>query len=245
MTKLALTVPTTGELNTIAEPKVDTSLSTIQTWANGEIEGINNLAAEGVKETNLDTATKALLNTKSFAALTFNEQSGATFTAATGELVLMATNASVLTLPTATANRIVGVFAGNSVTSMTVKAPVVNTIFGDFITAATTITLTKLRHVILQATGTSWLIIAGEPARTQTITVVSKSKAEAETGTEPSATRQAYVTLSTAAAELSGLAIGAEGPLIAASGVKGISLFINPTQKWKATVAVTASTLLL
>lgn len=227
MSKLSLVIPTVGIKNTVACPEVDTALSTIQTWANGEVEGTNNIKAEGVIEANLDSATKTLLNTKSFAALTFNAQNVATFTAATGELVLMEKEASVLTLPAATANRIVGVMAGNSANSITVKAAAVKTIFGDFIAEATEITLAKLQHVILQATGTAWLIIAGEPKREQKYEA-EKAIVAAETVT-PSATRPAFVaTTGSTAWEVGGKV------------VIGSSFFVPPGQTLKNTSGSTA-----
>ncbi len=41
MAELKLTIPSTGEKNTVAEPKVDTALTTIRTWANGEVGAVN------------------------------------------------------------------------------------------------------------------------------------------------------------------------------------------------------------
>ncbi len=191
MSKLTLTVPTTGELNTVAEPKVDTALSTIQTWANGEIEGTNNLKAEGVTETNLDSATKTLLNTKSAAALSLTIKNEAAVTAATGELIVMEKNASVVTLPEPTLNRIVGVFCSKLITSIEVKCTkVATTISGDFF-EATACKLTGGQHLLMQATGGGWVILAGEPKREQTYEA-TKSVLTSASFT-PSTTRPAFI----------------------------------------------------
>src|SRR5947207_3956161 len=63
MAKLTLSVPVVGEKRSIAEPKVDTALKEVETWANGNI-GSNNIEAKGVTEAMLSTAVQTLLNEK-------------------------------------------------------------------------------------------------------------------------------------------------------------------------------------
>ncbi len=68
------------------------------------------------------------------------------------------------------------------------------------------------------------------------------TKAEAEAGIEPSATRPAFVILTVD--KLKGLTVG--GVAIGTTETTGrISIIVPPGQKWKATVAVEQSTLLL
>lgn len=63
MAKLTLSVPIIGEKRTTAEPKVDTALSAIETWANGGV-GLENLENAGVTEAKLSAAVQTLLNEK-------------------------------------------------------------------------------------------------------------------------------------------------------------------------------------
>lgn len=193
MSKLTIPAPVVGEKVTAAEPKVGTDITTIETWANGEIDSTN-IKAEGITEADLDAATKTLLNSKSFAALTLVKKNEAAFTAASGELVLMEKEASVLTLPEPTAGRIIGAYCASTITSIKVKPTKVATkVFGDFLGSggAAEITLTGSQHVILQAEGSNWLILAGEPKREAAYT--THGLVTAGEDQTPSATRPVMV----------------------------------------------------
>ncbi len=162
MTKLTLVVPTVGEFNTIAEPKVDTCFTEIQSFINGKnLDGTDNIKAEGVEEANLTEAVQIKLNQKS-AGLELVKQNGST-TGESGKLYYMEKAASTLTLPAATSGRQVGIFAAAEGVKVKTAA---GAIFGDFLPAlgAAEITLVLNQHVILEATGTNWIVVAGKPA---------------------------------------------------------------------------------
>jgi hypothetical protein len=59
--KLSYAVPTVGEKNTVAEPKVDTALTEIKKVVNGELNS-ENLEAGGVNKTDLSASVQAELN---------------------------------------------------------------------------------------------------------------------------------------------------------------------------------------
>jgi hypothetical protein len=62
MTTLKYTSPTAGEINTVAEPKVDTALTELRTVVNGELEGGGvNLRAGTIAKTDLTAAVQAEL----------------------------------------------------------------------------------------------------------------------------------------------------------------------------------------
>src|ERR1700685_261323 len=131
MTRLTITPPSIGEKNVVAEPKVDVALKEVEAWANGNVGAVN--IGEGVlTEAMLSTAVQTLLNTKSFAALTYIAKNEASYTASSGQLVLMEKASSILTLPTPTANRIVGVYSSNSGVKVRTAAGG-QYIFGDFV----------------------------------------------------------------------------------------------------------------
>lgn len=242
MTKLSLTKPETGKLNTVEEPKVATAFTAIETVVNGELEGTNNIKAEGVTEANLTAAVQTLLNAKSFAAMTVNVKSAAAVTAASGELVIMQKDASVLTLPEPTANRIVGaVCSSPAVTIKVAPAKAATKVYGGFVELASNLTLTTWQIVVLEGDGTNWAIISGEPKREQTYGAETTSvKGVAEAGVEPSATRPAYVVLSTAGVvEVGGVKVASPG----ATGSTGY--YIPPGVKWKSNAITVSSTLLL
>lgn len=48
MSILSLILPEIGKPDFTEDPKVNTALTTIETWANGEIDGTNNIKAEGI-----------------------------------------------------------------------------------------------------------------------------------------------------------------------------------------------------
>jgi hypothetical protein len=119
----------------------------------------------------------------------------ANFAAKTGELAIVTATATA-TLPAAANNAIVGVFSGPGATT-TVTAAGGAKIYGDFISAAASITLLPNQHVILQSDGGTWYIIAGEPKRETFYATITKTQAQAEAGFELSATRPVLVTTTT------------------------------------------------
>ncbi len=190
MTKLTLVVPTTGEFNTVAEPKVDTAFTEIQSFINGKnLDGTFNIAEEGVAEGNLTSAVQTKLNQKS-SGLELVKQNGST-TGESGKLYYMEKAASTLTLPAATINRQVAIFAAAEGVKVKTAA---GAIFGDFLAEAgvAEITLTLNQHVTLEATGANWLIVAGEPKRAQPY--VAHAGLEFAKLQEPSAVRPTFVT---------------------------------------------------
>ena len=163
---------------------------------------------------------------------------GSNTAALSGELV-EATGAITVTSPTAEAGAIFGVLANNH--AVTVK-PATGKIYGDFIEAASEIKLVGYQHVILQSDGTNWFIVAGEPKREQKYVTKIFTKAEAEAGVEPSATRMAFVIL----APTSESEIFVGGELITLnSGKIPWPLLVPPGQKWKTTHETVANILLL
>jgi hypothetical protein len=60
VTQLKYSVPSVGEKNTVAEPKVDTALTEIKTVVNGELNS-ENLKSEGVAKSNLSAELKTEL----------------------------------------------------------------------------------------------------------------------------------------------------------------------------------------
>lgn len=189
MTKLSITPPTTGELNSTADPKVVTALKAVETWANGEV-GTANIAAENVTEAMLTKALQEKLTVR--LGFTFKAET-LSFNAESERHYLLNKTGITATLPAPTANRIISLFSGLGVTSKVTASS--GTIYGDFINAQATIELLPLQHVILIAGGSEWQIIAGEPSRTATYSAV-KAVRTALTEYEPSATRPTLVILS-------------------------------------------------
>lgn len=230
MSKLVLTVPTVGELNTVAEPKVDVALAAIETWANGNV-GTNNIAAENVTEAMLAKAVQEKLGTK--IGLTFKE---ITLSAevATTEFIYANKTGITATLPAPTANRMIAVFCGGSATSVKVTCSS-GKIYGDYTEGATTVTLTTYQHILVIASGEHWFIMAGEPKREQKYAAKKEySQAEAEAGVETSATRLSYVVFS--------------GNVPSTLEIGGVEVptttrayLIPPGQKWKTTGAPSLS----
>lgn len=168
--------------------------------------------------------------------LKFKSYAGAA-TLGAGELAFQESTGATLTLPSASpASQIVAVFAGVGITAK-ITASGGAKIYGDFINGETTITLAGLQHVLLESTGASWFIIAGEPKREANYVVKSFTKAEAEAGVEPSATRMAAVVVGNAAGTFS---IGG----VTIPGLQSTYL-VPPGQKWKSTQAQEVATLLL
>lgn len=162
----------------------------------------------------------------------------ASYEAKTGELGFQESTGKTVTLPSAaTANQIIGVFAGTGV-----EAKITTTggafIFGDFLKAETaTITLTEFQHVILQSGGGEWFIIAGEPKREQEYGIVTTyTKAEAEEAHTPSTTRPTRVLLSSAVACSLTITLGAHTRIL--ENVLSIGFTSLPGGKWSANQAV-------
>ncbi len=245
MTKLSIVNAEVGSKDTVAEPRVTNALKAIEEFINGkELDGATNIKAASIEEGNLTAAVTTLLNAKSAFALSLVKKNEASFSIASGELVLMEKEASEVKLPAATLNRIVGIICANAIVKITVKAPVVQTIFGQFLEKETTITLARNQTVILEADGTNWWIIAGEPKREQLYTVpIAYSKAQAEAGVEPSPLRPTFVTLS-ATWTSNAVKVGGK-QLTVQEGTGALSFWVNPGQSWVTNVAVSAVTLLL
>lgn len=121
--------------------------------------------------------------------LTYKAYSGAA-TLKSGELAEQKKAGETFTLPAvATANQLIGVFCGVGPCKVTTSGGAL--IFGDFIGGEATVTLLANQHVLLQSSGTAWLIIAGEPKRTAL--PGAQTVRAAATPFEPSATRPTFV----------------------------------------------------
>lgn len=162
MTSLSLVLPEIGVPDLTEDPKIVTAFSTIQVWANGNIDSTN-LKAGSVNEDRLSAAVQALLNQK-VSGLTLTSH-GTSTTAVPGELALMEGSGTLtVTLPATSLGRTVGVFCGPATTSVIVEGSSSKRIYGDFIDGSETfIVLAPLQHVILQANASAWFITAGEP----------------------------------------------------------------------------------
>jgi hypothetical protein len=171
MTELKFTTPTPGELNTVAEPLVDTGLNEIKTFMNGKnLDSTTNIKEEGITEASLSAALKTKLAGTVF-GLTVKESTEASVTGANGEFIIFlgAGGPYTLTLPTPTAGRTLG--CSNFLnTGKVIVSAVANggKIIGDFVEesggGAKTVELTLHQHLLLTANGTAWFIQAGEPA---------------------------------------------------------------------------------
>lgn len=187
MTSLSLILPEIGVPDVTEDPKIVTAFSTIQTWANGNIDSAN-LKAGGVNEDRLSTAVQSLLNQKVSGLTCVVHNTSATLVS--GELALMEGSSLTATLPAAsTANRTVGVFAGQ-LASINVAGA--EGIYGDFISGSATIFLAQYQHVVLQSNGSNWIIISGEPMRSQKYSVRTERASGASI--VPSASRPTKVT---------------------------------------------------
>ena len=102
----------------------------------------------------------------------------ASYEAKSGELGEVTKTAQTVTLPlAATKDQIVGIFSTVAETKVTTSGGA--EVFGDFIVGAT-FTLSTNQHVVLQANGTNWLVIAGEPKRGATYTALAASTINAK-----------------------------------------------------------------
>lgn len=229
MAKLTLARPTVGEKNTSAEPKVDTALANIETWANGEV-GTGNIEAGSVTEGMLVTAVQEKLGGTIFGLA--HKASAISASVANGELLEMTGATTTATLPAATKGRVCGVYAAAAGIKVKTAAGV---IAGDFITGQATIQLELNQHVVLEAEGTNWRIIAGEPKREQVYgTLVER---EGFTEYEPSATRATFVVLSREGANVTRIVVGGVAVTPNASVIPGSQIvsFLCPAGvKWKA-----------
>lgn len=156
-----------------------------------------------------------------------------------GELVRMVTSGTTLTLPTPAVNGPVTVVCDPAAATGIKVTASSGSIFGQFITGVATVTLLPNQSCRFWPTGGNWFIVAGEPKREQVYVSKAFSKAEAEAGVEPSATRPAMVSFKEAFGTAPGLTVG--GVNVASA----TSVFVPPGQKWKAQDANTAYTILL
>ena len=195
MTKLKYNaLPEVGTTNAVAEPRVGTCFKELETFLNGNnLDGAENIKAEGIKESNLEKALQEKLATK--IGLTV-EKKNESFVAEGEKFYAEEKNGATVTTPAAVISKMFGVYCYAA--SCKIKAAT-GVFFGDFITTnPTELTLTEKQHVILQCDGTNWGIIAGEP----------KNEAKWTGGTAasgtPSATRPALVAVSSVGAKGTG-----------------------------------------
>jgi hypothetical protein len=138
----------------------------------------------------------------------------------------------------------IGVICSGSITEVKVTCSA-GAIYGDFTSGASTVTLMSLQHLLLQANGSVWIIVAGEPKRTPAYSgLVTRTKAETETGIEPSAIRPALVNIFTKVVQefkVNGVYAGFCENTTGAN----ITLYVPPGQKWKGKGVCEVSTVLL
>lgn len=233
-------LPELQEPSKTADPRTRNALVALAAFLNGSI-GSFNIENGSLTEEDLSTAVKTLLNQKS-AGLTF-VLSGISLTAKAGEFIDMTTTGTTVTLPAVVASAQVGVFCGGTATSCKVSAAGGAKIYGDFVNAATTITLTEHQHVTLQSDGTNWFIIAGEPKREGAYGI--RTKRTTGTEYEPSATRPALVILEVTSAAAFSVLVTCGGVIIgelanASSGSPQPTLSMTfetlAGEKWKPTI---------
>lgn len=239
MTELKLSVPEVGETNLIADPRTQVAFEAIRTFLNTEQLSSGNLKEHGIEESRLSTAVISLLGSKAL-GLSLTVVTSST-TAESGQLLVFAEHSgATCTLPAPTLNRVVGVASGG--------LPVVNVatggsarIYGDFTKLVSSVVLAEYQHVLLQADGANWLIVAGEPRREQVYAEKSITKAEAETGFIPSESRTCEVKVTCGETngttkftlEVAGQTVGTM-IIPSNSTTEGtLSAKVNPGQRWK------------
>lgn len=239
MAKLTLEVPTVGEKNTVAEPKVDTALKAIETWANGEV-GTANIAAENVSEAMLTKALQEKLTTKIGLTLELKNES---FEAVAEKWYIQEKEGATITLPKPTANRMIAVTCANTIKAFKLK-PLEGKIYSGLHPAgATVVEVTESASLIVEATGINWFVLAGEEKREQAYS--AQTARTLGTEYEPSATRPTFVTLeivtngevrSSASLFVGGVRMGGVQLSKPAEGnATGMASFICPPGlKWKA-----------
>jgi hypothetical protein len=165
------------------------------------------------------------------------------FTAQVGEAIIINPTAGSIALPNASGLIEIFNFTSGDVTITAFAGG--GGIKGDFLgTGATmTIKLSVGQHLRLLLEGTQAYVIAGEPKREQTYAAKTFTKAEAEAGVEPSATRPATVAVA-GLTEAEFVTVGG-----ATAGMFTITasatVFVPPGAKWKTKTSVTAWTILL
>ncbi len=204
MTNITLAPPIVGEKNTTAEPKVGTAIKAVEEFINGKkIDGTSNIKAEGLTEENLNSELK----TKLAATLTGVKLKVVTVSteAATGEMIGIGKSAITITLPAATLNREVVVYAGAGFSGK-VKCTAPAKMYGDYTNAAGEVELFSLQHITVQADGTNWIIKAGGPKRTQLYVTKKFTKAELEAGITLNASRPVFLAKSEGITTIGGAA---------------------------------------
>ncbi len=255
MTSISLEVPIIGQKNTTEEPKVGNSIKKTEEYLNIATPGVGiggaNILAETIKESNLEAAVVTKLNQKA-AGLELKKQAGSA-TGESGIIYLMETNATTLTLTaTATINKQVGIICKSGVESVKLKAGAGAKIFGDFLTATgvTECTIRENQHVIVEADGTNWWIISGEPANLNTYEAEKTvSLATAEAGITISKVRPALLTVMASMGSAQGLEIlveskraGFASNINVTGGIQvPITVRVGARQVWKAAM-ITAYT---
>ncbi len=236
MTSISLEVPIVGQKNTTEEPKVGNSITKVQEYLNLTtptvgVEGTNIVAAS-IKESNLEAAVVTKLNQKS-SGLEIKKQTGSA-TGESGIIYLMETNAATLTLTaTATAGKQVGIICANTIAGVKLKTGS-GLIYGDFVAGLAEIPIQKYQHVIVEADGTNWWIISGEPKRQAVWEAFTLSKVEAEAAAAPSTFRP---TLMVVTAEEANMVVESETVLLStAAGLPvnaSITFQLSPGFAWK------------
>lgn len=151
MGSISLSIPVSGQPNATEDVKVANNFTTLQTWANGNVDTNNISPTAGIKVSQM--AGGGLLAYIS---------SGVSFTAAYNTSI-QASPGITVTLPSPVATQIVAVHANNGVTTsspVTVAGSNINGL--GLLNASSFLLGTPSSSVILQGDGTNWLIIAGQ-----------------------------------------------------------------------------------
>lgn len=153
---------------------------------------------------------------------------------ATGELVVQEKTGETVTLPAvATADQVIGIFSTVAECKVTGAAETI----GPGLKAAAW-KLTTNQFALLQSNGVNWMMLTSEYKREQVVVAKPWTKAEAEAGVTPSATRPAFVTFGKGyATEVGGVSFGV--------GSEPKAFYVLPGQVWKSNVACETETLIL
>lgn len=251
MAKLAITPPSVGEKDSVAEPKVGTALQAVETWANGNV-GANNIEAKGITEAMLATVLVEKLTTK--LGMT-TEAKNESLTGVSEKLYIMEKEASTLTLPAPTLNRVIGITCANSINAVKITCSEGKVFSKLHPAGATTVEVTTSSGIVVEATGSNWFVIAGGEKATD----ISGARTARVVGTEyePSATRptQVIVTIELGAAAVGEVLVGGvQVSLLKNANVAAIVIPITfvcpPAVLWKVvqgsgTITIASSYLLL
>lgn len=149
MGSISLGIPTAGQTFASEGAKVATDMTTIQTWANGNVDSTNLSSTAAITRSQMAGGFGNLAYT-----------TVAVPTSAVDGTFYVVTAATTITLPTPTINRTIGVF--NNVAGVVTVTASSGVIVGLGLTAASFSLGGGNAAVILLANGTNWVIASGQ-----------------------------------------------------------------------------------